>query len=116
MCTRSTRGYAVVQLVEALHYKPEGVIPVGVIGIFERLNPSGRTMALGTAQPLTEMSTGGISWGQRQLLHRTDNLTTFMWQLSRNSGSLNLLQSYGPVQACIGIASFTHSKDFINNV
>jgi hypothetical protein len=26
-------------------------------------NPSDRTMALGTTQPLTEMSTGSISWG-----------------------------------------------------
>jgi hypothetical protein len=27
------------------------------------LNPSGRTMALGSTQPLTEMSTRNISWG-----------------------------------------------------
>jgi hypothetical protein len=27
-------GHAVAQLVEALHYKPEGLIPDGVIGIF----------------------------------------------------------------------------------
>ena len=26
-------------------------------------NPSGRTMALGLTQPLTEMSTSNISWG-----------------------------------------------------
>ena len=26
-------------------------------------NPSGRTMALGSTQPLTEMSTRNISWG-----------------------------------------------------
>ena len=26
------------------------------------LNPSDRTMALGSTQPLTEMSTGSISW------------------------------------------------------
>ena len=28
-----------------------------------RYNPSGRTMALGSTQPLTEMSTRCISWG-----------------------------------------------------
>jgi hypothetical protein len=34
-----------------------------VIGIFHWHNPSGRTMALGSTQPLTEMSTRSISWG-----------------------------------------------------
>ena len=37
--------------------------PDGVIGIFHWHNPSGRTMALGSTQPLTEMSTRNISWG-----------------------------------------------------
>jgi hypothetical protein len=35
----------------------------GVIGIFHWLNPSGRTMALGSTQAPTEMSTRDISWG-----------------------------------------------------
>ena len=39
-----------------------GSIPNGV-GIFHWHNPSDRTMALGSTQPLTEMSTRGISWG-----------------------------------------------------
>jgi len=43
--------------------KVEGSIPDGVIGIFHLHNPSGRTMALGLTQPLTEMSTRNISWG-----------------------------------------------------
>jgi hypothetical protein len=38
-------------------------IPDGVIGIFQWHNPSGRTMALGSTQPLKEMSTWCISWG-----------------------------------------------------
>ena len=52
------------QLVEALRYKPTvaGSIPDGVIGIFHLHKPSGRTMALGLIQPLTEMSTRNISW------------------------------------------------------
>ena len=37
-------------------------IPDGVIGIFHQHNPSGRTMALGLTQPLTEMSTRKIFW------------------------------------------------------
>jgi len=39
-----------------------GSIPDGVVGIFHWHNPSGRTMALGSTQPLTEMSTRNISW------------------------------------------------------
>jgi hypothetical protein len=49
------------QLVEALRYKPEG-------RWFDSRwrhchNPSGRTMALGLTQPVSEMSTRNISWG-----------------------------------------------------
>ena len=36
-------------------------IPVTVIGIFLYLNPSDRNMALGSTQPLTEMSTRNVS-------------------------------------------------------
>jgi hypothetical protein len=45
-------------VIEALRYnrKVAGSIPVGVIGIFHWHNPSGRTMALGLTQTLTEMS------------------------------------------------------------
>jgi hypothetical protein len=37
-----------------------GSIPDGVIGIFDWHNPFGRTMALGSTRPLTEMSTRNI--------------------------------------------------------
>jgi len=55
----------VAQLVEALatSRKVAGLISDGVTGIFDLHNPSGRTMALGLTQPLTEMSTRNISWG-----------------------------------------------------
>jgi hypothetical protein len=43
--------------------KVAGSIPDVVIGIFHWLNPFGRTMALGSTQPLTELSTKNISWG-----------------------------------------------------
>jgi hypothetical protein len=57
--------YAVAQLVEALTTcrKVVGSIPDDVITIFHWHNPSGRTIALGSTQPLTEMSTRSISWG-----------------------------------------------------
>ena len=40
-----------------------GSIPDSVIGIFRCHNPTGRTVALGSTQPLSEMSTRNISWG-----------------------------------------------------
>ena len=43
--------------------KIAGSIPDGVISIFHWQNPSGRTMALGSNQPLTEMNTRNISLG-----------------------------------------------------
>jgi hypothetical protein len=54
-------GYAVAQLVETLRYRPESSRLDSRRG--HLLNLSGRTMALGSTQPLTEMSTRGISWG-----------------------------------------------------
>jgi len=48
-------------LFEAPHYKPE-------VRKFDSqwvywLDPSGRTMALNSTQPITEISIRGISWG-----------------------------------------------------
>jgi hypothetical protein len=59
------RGYMVVQLVDTLCYKPEdrGFDSHEVTEIFQWLNPSGRIVALGSTQPLTEMSTRNPSWG-----------------------------------------------------
>ena len=62
---RISEGTAVVQWLRCCgtNRKVAGSIPDGVIGIFHRHNPSDRTMALGSTQPLTEMSTRRISWG-----------------------------------------------------
>jgi hypothetical protein len=44
--------------------KVVGSIPDEVIGFFFNLpNPSSRTMALGSTQPLTQMSTRNFRWG-----------------------------------------------------
>jgi len=74
--------------------KVAGLIPDVVIGIFHWCNPSGCTMALGSTQPVTEMSTRGICWGVEGVeaaLHRAGNLTTFMCWLSISSWSLYFL-------------------------
>jgi hypothetical protein len=49
--------------VKALRYKVAGSIPDGVTRIFHLLNPSSRTMALESIEPLTEMSTRNVFWG-----------------------------------------------------
>jgi len=47
----------------ATNRKVAGSIPDGVIAIFHWHNPSDCTVALGSTQPLTEMSTRSIFWG-----------------------------------------------------
>ena len=58
-------GAAVAQWLRccATNRKVAGSIPDGVIGIFHRHNPPDRTIALGSTQPLTEMSTRITSSG-----------------------------------------------------
>jgi succinylglutamate desuccinylase len=48
-------------------WKVGGSIPDGITGIFHSLNPFGCTMALGSTQPLTEMSIMNISWTVKAL-------------------------------------------------
>jgi hypothetical protein len=52
-------------VVKVLRYKSEGrwFDPRWCHGIFIDINSSDHTMALGSTQPLTEMSTRCISWG-----------------------------------------------------
>ena len=55
-------GHAVAQLVR---YKPEGRVFDSQLchWDYSLTNPSSRTMALGSTQPLTKMNTRNISWG-----------------------------------------------------
>ena len=63
-----------------------------------------RTMALGLTRPLTEMSTRNISCGVKAAVPKVEKPIVF------KSESLNLLESSGPVQACIGIALLLHTN------
>ena len=47
----------------ATNQKVTGSIPDDVIGIFHQHNHSDHSMALGSTQPLIEMSTRSIFWG-----------------------------------------------------
>ena len=88
----------------ATSWKVAGSIHFGVFRIFNWLNLSGRTMALGLTQPLTWMTTGNISWGVKAA-------GAWSWQpyhlhlpIVLKSGSFILLELSRPVQACNGIA------------
>jgi hypothetical protein len=87
----------------ATNRKVAGSNPDGVIGIFHWHNPSGRTMALRSTQPLTDMSTRNISWGKGG---RCVGLTTLPPSCADclKSGSLGLLEPLGPVKACNRVA------------
>jgi hypothetical protein len=65
MCTSNWRGTQWRSRLRhcATNRKFAGSIPNGIIGIFQWLNPSRRIVALGSTQPLTEMSTRNLSWG-----------------------------------------------------
>jgi hypothetical protein len=55
-------------------------------------NPSGRTMALGSTQPLTKMSTRTLPRGKKRPARRADNLAAIYEPNVRKCGSLNLSQ------------------------
>jgi hypothetical protein len=49
-----------------------GSIPHEVIEFFNRTNPASRTMALGSTQPLTEMSSRNLVGGKGRLARKAD--------------------------------------------
>jgi hypothetical protein len=51
-------------------------IPDEVIGFFNWPNPSSHIVALGSTQPLTEMSTGNLPAAKGRPARKTDNLTS----------------------------------------
>ena len=93
--------------------KVAGSIPDGVIGIFHWHNPSGRTMTLGSTQPLTQMSTRNISWGLRRPVRRADNLTTFMCRLSWNLEASTSWNPQGLSRPVMGLLYLFSTSSFL---
>jgi hypothetical protein len=62
-CPYPELGVAQLLRYCATNQKVAGSIPDGVMEFFIVINPSDRTMALGSTNPLIEMSIGSISWG-----------------------------------------------------
>ena len=105
--------HTVAQLLEEPRYKPKsrGFDSRWCHCNFSLTQSFGRTMALGLTQSLTEMSTRNIFCGVKPA-------GAWGWQpyhlnvlVVSESGSLNLLEPSGPVQACTRIVlPFTHTK------
>ena len=97
--------------------KVAGSIPDCVTGIFHWHNPSGSTMALGSTQPLTEMSTRNTSCGVKAA--GADNRTTFMCRLSWNLGASTSLNPQGLSTLVMGLfclfSSISSSSNSINS-
>ena len=100
----------------ATSWKVAGSIPDGATGIFHWHNPSGRTTALGSTQPLTEMSTRNVSWGVKAA-------GAYGWQpchlhvpIVLKYGRLNQLEPSGPVQGLASPFTLYNSDQFMEEI
>jgi hypothetical protein len=66
------------------------------VDFFNLPDLSSFTMALGSTQPLTDMSTRNIPGGKKRPARRADNLAAIYEPNVRKFGSLNLSQPLGP--------------------
>jgi hypothetical protein len=77
-----------------------GSIPVEVIGYFNWPNPSSWTIALGSTQPPTEMSTRNLPGGKGWLMCEADNLTAICEPIVWKMLELQRLTTLWAFMAC----------------
>jgi hypothetical protein len=71
-------------------------------------------MALGSTQPLTEMSIRNLPGGEGRPARKADELTAICEPFSRQYGSLNLSQTYRPSRPLTGTAlPYLQCKEFL---
>jgi hypothetical protein len=97
--------------------RSRGSILDEVIGFFNSPNLFSRTMALGSTQPLTEMSTRNFPAGKGRLVRKADNSPQSLRRLSRKCGILDVWQSYGLPQLVTGIklSFYLYKSELFNN-
>jgi hypothetical protein len=70
-------------------------------------------MALGSTQPVTDMSTRNFPGDKGGWKLRLTTLLASVHQMSRKCGSLNVPQAYRPLQPDTGIALLFYGRKFI---
>jgi len=99
-------GNTVALLVEALRYKSEGQgfeLPKMSLEFFIDIILSAALWHWGDSTSNRNEYEEYFLGGQRRPVRKSDNLTTVLCRLFRNTGSLSFLETLGPVQACNGI-------------
>jgi hypothetical protein len=69
---------------------------IGRGGFFNSPNPSSRTMALESTQPLTEMSTRNLPGGRKRPARRADNIAAICKPNVWKCGSFDVSQACEP--------------------
>jgi hypothetical protein len=94
-CLRSARGSVVSWGTMLQARRLQVRFPMRLLDFFNLPNPSSRIMALGSTQPLTEMSIRNLPGGKGRSAHKAGNLTAICEPLVGASTSHNSMGLHG---------------------